>query len=89
MDSDLIRKESDEFDVVEVLSGICRVSEDCAQDVVTVIAETKKDALSGKQLRDKFIFYLRIEHNNKKCYGNCCQHLCAEIFLFDVVKLKR
>lgn len=89
MDSDLIRKESDEFDIVEVLSGVCRVSEDCAQDVVAVTKKTKTDTWSGKQLRDKFIFYLRIEDDNKKCYGNCCQHLCTEIFLFDVVKLKR
>lgn len=42
MDSDLIREESDKFDIIEVLSGVCRVSEDCAQDVVAVTSEMKK-----------------------------------------------
>lgn len=42
MDSNLIRKESDELDVVEVLSGVCRISEDCAQDVVALVEKTEK-----------------------------------------------
>lgn len=42
MDSDLIRKESDELDVVEILSGVGRISEDCAQDVVAVVMKTRK-----------------------------------------------
>lgn len=50
MDSDLIRKESDEFDIVEVLSGVCRVSEDCAQDVVAVTAKTKRRHLKREAI---------------------------------------
>lgn len=50
MDSDLIRKESDEFDIVEVLSGVCRVSEDCAQDVVAVTTKTEKRHLKREAI---------------------------------------
>lgn len=42
MDSDLIRKENDEFDIVEILSGVRRVSEDCAQDVIATEVKTEK-----------------------------------------------